>query len=74
MREKFAAARQGQRDLAVYIKDNPQMTWFDIAIEQKVSISQVSRVAKMFNLSRPVAVRNLLSHATMGATEQRPQN
>ena len=53
MREKFAVAREGMRQLAVYIKDNPQSTWQDIAYDRNVSISTVCRVAKMFGLSRP---------------------
>ena len=74
MREKFAVAKQGQRELAAYIKDNPQLTWFEIALNRNVSLSQVSKVAKMHNLSRPVAVRNLLSLAKTGATDQQSKN
>ena len=52
MREKYAVARQAQRELAAYIKDNPQLTWQDIAKDKNVSFSQVSKVARLFNLSR----------------------
>ena len=60
MREKFAVAREGHRQLASFIKENPGMTWFDIAVVRQVSLSTVCRVARQFDLQRPLAVRKLL--------------
>ena len=57
MREKFAIARQGQRELAAFIKEHPEFTWFDVALAKNVSYGQVCRVAKIFGLSRTRPVK-----------------
>jgi DNA-binding MurR/RpiR family transcriptional regulator len=52
MREKYAAARQAQRELAAFIKEHPELTWQDIATERSVAICTVTKTAKMFGLQR----------------------
>ncbi len=68
MREKFAVARQAQRELAEYIRNNPQLTWFDIAVNKSVSICTVSKTAKLFGLSR--TMRKTDNHNHVDATQE----
>jgi hypothetical protein len=52
--EKYSKAKQAQRELAAYIKDHFELTWQEIAVNQQVSYSQVSKVARLFGLQRHI--------------------
>jgi hypothetical protein len=50
----YTKPQQAQQELAAFIKAHPELSWMDIALSQSVSLSQVSKVARMFDLQRKI--------------------